>query len=92
MLEFRIRRDREDMAVSSKATHNLSLKEMDRQSLIHLFTNLKDHASGASAGPSTIESGHGMRVRDRHGTEFIDAFAGLSAPARRHGCNGGAGV
>ena len=63
--------------MKATATHNLSLEEMDRQSLIHPFTNLKDHASGASAGPSIIASGHGIRVRDQHGTEFIDAFAGL---------------
>ncbi len=77
MSEIRIRRYGEDMAVKPGATHNLSLEEMDRQSLIHPFTNLKDHASGASAGPSIIETGHGIRVSDRHGTEFIDAFAGL---------------
>lgn len=77
MLAFQIRRDGEDGTVKPKATHNLSLEEMDRQSLIHPFTNLKDHASGASAGPSIIESGQGIRVRDQYGKEFIDAFAGL---------------
>ena len=71
--------------MEATATHNLSLEEMDRQSLIHPFTNLKDHASGASAGPSIIMSGRGMRVEDQYGNEFIDAFAGLYCVHIGHG-------
>ena len=67
------------------ASHNLSLEEMDRQSLIHPFTDLRAHASGASGGPSIITSGQGITVRDQHGQDFIDAFAGLYCVHIGHG-------
>lgn len=60
-----------------KANHNLTLEQMDRQSLIHPFTNLKNHASGALGDVPIIMEGSGIRVRDQHGQWFIDAFAGL---------------
>ena len=57
--------------------HNLTLEQMDRQSLIHPFTNLKDHASGKLQDFPIITEGNGIRVRDQNGRWFIDAFAGL---------------
>jgi L-2,4-diaminobutyrate transaminase len=57
--------------------HNLTFEQMDRQSLIHPFTNLKDHASGATPDVPIICEGSGIKVRDQHGRWFIDAFAGL---------------
>src|SRR5580704_15044899 len=57
--------------------HNLTLEQMDRQSLIRPFTNLKDHASGKSQDLPIITEGSGIGVRDQHGRWFIDAFAGL---------------
>ena len=59
------------------STHNLTLEQMDRQSLIHPFTNLKDHALGTSPDVHIITEGSGIRVRDQHGRWFLDAFAGL---------------
>ncbi len=57
--------------------HNLSLEEMDRQSVIHPFTNLKDYASGAAGDPRIVETGEGVHITDRTGRTFIDGFAGL---------------
>jgi L-2,4-diaminobutyrate transaminase len=59
------------------ATHNLSLEEMDRQSVVHPFTHLKDYASGALGDPRIVETGKGVRITDQKGKTFIDGFAGL---------------
>lgn len=56
---------------------NLSLEEMNRQSVIHPFTNLKAFRSGALGDPRIVESGSGIRITDSKGVELIDAFAGL---------------
>lgn len=53
------------------------IAEMDRNSVLHPFTYLKDYASGASGGPVIIESGKGVRIVDATGREYIDGFAGL---------------
>lgn len=58
-------------------TEQRSLEEIDRQTVFHASTHLKDHASGASGGPRIIDSGSGIRIRDTAGNELIDAFAGL---------------
>ena len=60
-----------------EVTHNIALEDMDRQSLLHPSTNLKDHAHKVSGDPRIMVTGKGVRVVDRGGTEFIDAFAGL---------------
>jgi L-2,4-diaminobutyrate transaminase len=52
------------------------LEEVDRRTVFHASTHLKDHASGASAA-RIIDSASGIRVIDAGGNEFIDAFAGL---------------
>ncbi len=52
------------------------LEEVDRRTVFHASTHLKDHASGASFA-RIIDSGSGIRVTDASGNEFIDAFAGL---------------
>ncbi|MBP5858717.1 aminotransferase class III-fold pyridoxal phosphate-dependent enzyme [Marivibrio halodurans] len=59
------------------AAHNLSLEEMDRQSVLHPFTQLKQFASGELGGPRIVEGGEGIRIRDTKGNELIDGFAGL---------------
>ena len=56
---------------------NRTLEEIDRDSVLHPFTNLKDFAEGRLGDPRIMESGPGCRIRDRSGNEFIDAFAGL---------------
>jgi adenosylmethionine-8-amino-7-oxononanoate aminotransferase len=50
---------------------------MDRSSVLHPFTNLKDYASGAAGGPTIMETGKGVRITDATGREYIDGFAGL---------------
>ena len=56
---------------------NLSLEELDRQTVFHASTDLKAHASGALGTPRIIDSGKGIRIRDKEGNELLDAFAGL---------------
>jgi L-2,4-diaminobutyrate transaminase len=53
------------------------LQAVDRASLIHPFTTLKQFSSGESGGPCLVTDAEGIRIRDRDGREFIDAFAGL---------------
>jgi L-2,4-diaminobutyrate transaminase len=59
------------------ATHNLSLEEMDRQSVLHPFTQLKQFAAGDLGGPRIVNGGQGIRITDTKGNELIDGFAGL---------------
>jgi len=49
----------------------------DRASVLHPFTHLKDFASGKLGGPTIVETGKGIRIQDAHGSQLIDAFAGL---------------
>ena len=56
---------------------NVSLEDMDRHSVLHPFTPLKTFAHGDLGDPHLIEGGSGVRILDRKGREFIDAFAGL---------------
>ncbi|MEE4249684.1 MAG: aminotransferase [Alcanivoracaceae bacterium] len=56
---------------------DLSLSEIDRQSIFHASTPLKLHASGELGSPRIIESGTGIRITDSRGVSSIDAFAGL---------------
>lgn len=53
------------------------LKETDRQTVFHPFTQLHDHATGKDGGPRIIETGQGVHITDSDGTSLIDAFAGL---------------
>ncbi|MDP6884973.1 MAG: aspartate aminotransferase family protein, partial [Rhodospirillales bacterium] len=57
--------------------HNLTLEEMDRQSIVHPNTDLKAYASGALGDPQIMETGHGIHIVDSQGRDLIDAFAGL---------------
>ena len=59
------------------AAHNLTLEEMDRQSIVHPNTDLKAYASGALGDPQIMETGHGIHIVDSQGQDLIDAFAGL---------------
>ncbi|MBK8907148.1 MAG: aspartate aminotransferase family protein [Rhodospirillales bacterium] len=56
---------------------NMSLEEIDRRTVFHPSTHLRDHAHGMSGGPRIIDSGQGIRITDHSGTTVIDAFAGL---------------
>ena len=52
------------------------LQSLDRATLLHPFTPLRQFASGELGEPLIIAGGEGIRVRDRDGRELIDAFAG----------------
>ncbi|MFA7416694.1 MAG: aspartate aminotransferase family protein [Rhizobium sp.] len=53
------------------------IAEMDRNSVLHPFTQLKDFASGKMGDPTIVETGKGIRIQDAHGNQLIDGFAGL---------------
>lgn len=52
------------------------IAEMDRRTVLHPFTYLKDYASGG-IHPTIVETGKGVRIQDASGREYIDGFAGL---------------
>lgn len=56
---------------------NLSLEELDRQTVFHASTDLKAHASGALGTRRIIDSGKEIHIRDSKGNILLDAFAGL---------------
>ncbi|RWI07220.1 MAG: aspartate aminotransferase family protein [Mesorhizobium sp.] len=51
--------------------------EMDRNAVLHPFTQLKDFATGKLGDPTIVETGKGIRIQDAHGNNLIDGFAGL---------------
>lgn len=53
------------------------IAEMDRNSVLHPFTQLKDFATGKLGDPTIVETGKGIRIQDIHGNQLIDGFAGL---------------
>ncbi len=56
---------------------NRTLEDIDRETVLHPFTVLKDFAEVKLGDPRIVETGHGCRIRDRKGNELIDGFAGL---------------
>ncbi|MEJ8571418.1 aminotransferase [Microbaculum marinum] len=60
--------------MSVQPTHNLSVEELDKQSVFHPFTALAQHME---TGPRIMVSGEGVTLKDRQGREYIDALAGL---------------
>src|SRR5262249_42852243 len=52
------------------------LEEMDRGSILHPFTVLKDFAEGRQR-PRIVTGGKGVFIRDQDGRELLDGFAGL---------------
>lgn len=55
-------------------SHNLSLEELDRQSVFHPYTALADHQE---KGVRVISEGDGVWVSDPDGKRYLDAVAGL---------------
>ncbi|WP_128932015.1 aminotransferase [Bradyrhizobium zhanjiangense] len=53
------------------------ISEMDRRTVLHPFTQLKDFATGKLGDPVIVETGKGIRIKDARGVELIDGFAGL---------------
>ena len=50
---------------------------LDRASVLHPFTQLKDFATGKLGEPTIVETGKGIRIQDATGRSYIDGFAGL---------------
>ena len=50
---------------------------LDRASVLHPFTNLKDFTAGKLGDPTIVETGKGVRITDSTGKTYIDGFAGL---------------
>ncbi len=53
---------------------NLSLEDMDRQSMFHGYTSIAQHETD---GPFILDKGKGITITDQHGKEYLDAVAGL---------------
>ncbi|MEJ2480704.1 MAG: aminotransferase class III-fold pyridoxal phosphate-dependent enzyme, partial [Acidihalobacter sp.] len=64
-------------AVSTPSNELAELEAADRAYVLHPSTHLKAHAQGLSGGPQIINGAQGATLRDAHGNEFLDAFAGL---------------
>jgi len=58
----------------NEAPRNLSLDEMDKQSLLHPYTSIVDHQESGSV---VVAGGSGARLRDLEGREYLDAMGGL---------------
>lgn len=56
---------------------NESLERLDQTSLIHPFTSLRAYSAGEAGEPRIVTGGKGAWIKDQHGREFLDAFAGL---------------
>ncbi|WP_430516700.1 aminotransferase [Bradyrhizobium yuanmingense] len=54
-----------------------SIAEMDRSSVLHPFTQLKEFARGKIGDPTIVTGGKGIRINDARGHSYIDGFAGL---------------
>ena len=56
---------------------NISLEVMDRHGVFHPNTDLRAFSAGELGDPTIISSADGIRIRDQHGNEYLDAFASL---------------
>lgn len=53
------------------------ISTLDRASVLHPFTNLKDFASGKMGDPTIVTGGKGVHITDATGQRLMDGFAGL---------------
>ena len=65
------------MTGSEAPPGEFSLEAIDRGSVFHSNTNLRQFAHGELGDPVIITGAQGLRIRDQHGREYIDAFAAL---------------
>ena len=61
------------MATPAEQTISENIAETDRKNVWH---HLTQHAAFASSLPMVVVEGHGMRVTDSNGREFLDAVSG----------------
>ncbi|WP_234686137.1 aminotransferase [Bradyrhizobium monzae] len=54
-----------------------TIASLDRASVLHPFTQLKEFATGKSGDPTIVSGGKGIRIEDALGRSYIDGFAGL---------------
>ena len=54
-----------------------TINRMDRASVLHPFTQLKDFSTGKAKDPTIVDTAKGIRIKDAKGQEYIDGFAGL---------------
>ena len=74
---------RSDNRIARKMNKPLSSAELDRRFVFHPFTVLGSHEQ---SGGRMIVEGKGVRLRDDHGREYIDAMAGLWCVNVGYGC------
>jgi L-2,4-diaminobutyrate transaminase len=65
------------MTTSTDSTSTAALQDIDRATLLHPFTPLRQFSAGEAGEPRIITGGQGIRIRDRNGRELIDAYAGI---------------
>ena len=53
------------------------IAQLDRSSVLHPATQLKEFASGKLGDPTIVTGGKGIRIQDAQGRSYIDGFAGL---------------
>src|SRR5579871_4586324 len=58
-------------------THMSNIADLDRSSVLHPATQLKEFASGKLGDPTIVTGGKGIRIQDSQGRSYIDGFAGL---------------
>jgi L-2,4-diaminobutyrate transaminase len=54
-----------------------SIAQLDRASVLHPLTQLKEFACGKLGDPTIVTGGKGIRIEDAQGRSYIDGFAGL---------------
>lgn len=57
--------------------NDLSLEELDRRTVFHPSTHLKNHADGTAGSPRIIDHADRIHITDTRGNRSLDAFAGL---------------
>src|SRR5262245_34152278 len=63
--------------MTSNPLSTAELQALDRATLLHPFTPLRQFASGQAGEPRIVSGGQGIRVQLADGKELIDAFAGI---------------
>lgn len=63
--------------MTNSIPNDLSLEELDRQTVFHPSTHLKNHADGTAGSPRIMDRGDRIHVTDTEGKRSLDAFAGL---------------
>lgn len=58
-------------------TDTKTIAALDRASVLHPFTHLKEFATGKIGDPTIVTGGKGIRIEDAQGRSYIDGFAGL---------------